>query len=132
MIDPKCGGRIRADHNAIVGAKVSSSNNAIMVHMPSHWAGTGRHIRAAATAPPNAHSVTTVAATEVSVRELAEMAARVVGCKAKLRFDSSKPDGTPRKLLDVTRLSDLGWRAKQGLSKAWRWPIAISPSAQVS
>ncbi len=63
MTDPKYGGRIRADHSAIVGAMVSRNSSTTSVHMPSHWAGTGRHIRAAAITPPSAHSVTTVAAT---------------------------------------------------------------------
>lgn len=52
---------------------------------------------------------------EVTIRELAEQAARTTGCAAKLRFDTSKPDGMPRKLLDVSRLHALGWRASIGL-----------------
>jgi GDP-L-fucose synthase len=52
---------------------------------------------------------------DVSIRELAETVMSVVGFKGKIVFDSSKPDGTPRKLLDVSRLADLGWRAKKGL-----------------
>lgn len=48
---------------------------------------------------------------DCSIRELAETVARVVGYEGKLVFDSSKPDGTSRKLLDVTRLKDMGWQA---------------------
>lgn len=48
---------------------------------------------------------------EVTIRQLAEMAAKTAGCNAKLRFDATKPDGMPRKLLDVSRLNLLGWRA---------------------
>jgi GDP-L-fucose synthase len=47
-----------------------------------------------------------------SVRELAELVAQVVGFEGKLVFDTSKPDGTPRKLMDVSRLSALGWRPR--------------------
>jgi GDP-L-fucose synthase len=60
---------------------------------------------------------------EVTIRELAEQAARTVGCTAKLRFDASKPDGMPRKLLDVSRLHALGWRASidlpEGMARAY-------------
>jgi GDP-L-fucose synthase len=53
--------------------------------------------------------------TDVTIRELAELMADVVGFKAELTFDSEKPDGTPRKLLDVSKLKALGWTAKIGL-----------------
>lgn len=52
---------------------------------------------------------------DVSIRELAETVADVVGWPGELRFDPSRPDGTPRKLLDVGRLTDLGWTASVGL-----------------
>ncbi len=52
---------------------------------------------------------------DVSIRELAETIARAVGFTGRMVFDASKPDGTPRKLLDVSRLTQLGWRAKVGL-----------------
>lgn len=48
---------------------------------------------------------------DVTIRELAEMIGRIVGFSGALRFDASKPDGTPRKLLDVSRLAKLGWTA---------------------
>ena len=47
--------------------------------------------------------------TDVTIRELAEMVQRVTGFDGQLVFDSSKPDGTPRKLMDVRRMHDLGW-----------------------
>jgi len=53
---------------------------------------------------------------DVSIRELAETVGAVVGYRGEIRFDTSKPDGTPRKLLDVSRLSGLGWRARIGLA----------------
>ena len=49
---------------------------------------------------------------DVSIRELAELVRRVVGFEGRIEWDSSKPDGTPRKLLDVGRLHALGWRAR--------------------
>jgi GDP-L-fucose synthase len=57
---------------------------------------------------------------DVTIRELAETIARVVGFEGKLVFDASKPDGTPRKLLDVSRLDVLGWKAKIGLEDGLR------------
>jgi GDP-L-fucose synthase len=50
-----------------------------------------------------------------TIRELAELVAQVVGFDGALTFDSSKPDGTPRKLLDISRLSGLGWQPKTSL-----------------
>lgn len=52
---------------------------------------------------------------DVTIRELAELIADVVGFHGEISFDASKPDGTPRKLLDVTRLSTLGWKPRVGL-----------------
>ncbi len=54
---------------------------------------------------------------DISIRELAETVMDVVGFSGKIVFDTSKPDGTPQKLLDITRLTKLGWRAKTGLRK---------------
>jgi GDP-L-fucose synthase len=52
---------------------------------------------------------------DMTIRELAELVARVVGFRGTLRFDASKPDGTPRKLLDVSRMQALGWMPKVGM-----------------
>ena len=52
---------------------------------------------------------------DVTIRELAETIMTVVGFKGDLMFDASKPDGMPRKLLDVSRLQKIGWQAKTGL-----------------
>lgn len=54
---------------------------------------------------------------DISIRELAELVARTVGYEGELTQDTSKPDGTPRKLLDVSRLSALGWHASIGLDE---------------
>jgi GDP-L-fucose synthase len=65
---------------------------------------------------------------EVSIRQLAETIAKVVGYQGELKFDPSKPDGTPRKLLDNSKLESMGWRAptglKDGLTAAYRWFVA--------
>jgi GDP-L-fucose synthase len=51
---------------------------------------------------------------DLTIRELAELVCEVVGFKGRLEFDGSKPDGTPRKLLDTTRMEKLGWRSRIG------------------
>ncbi len=62
---------------------------------------------------------------DVTIRELAELIGEVVGYKGELKFDTSKPDGTPRKLLDVTRIHEAGWRhsieLKEGLTRTYDW-----------
>lgn len=57
---------------------------------------------------------------DCTIRELAETLARVTGFTGKLVFDASKPDGTPRKLMDVSRLKALGWQASIGLEEGLR------------
>jgi len=65
---------------------------------------------------------------DVTIRELAETIRQVVGFEGEIRFDASKPDGTPRKLLDVSRLHSLGWRARidlrSGLEQTYEWFLA--------
>jgi GDP-L-fucose synthase len=62
---------------------------------------------------------------ELTIRELAETVADVVGFKGRVAFDATRPDGMPRKLLDVARLKALGWRAKtrlrEGLERTYAW-----------
>ena len=55
--------------------------------------------------------------TEVSIRQLAETIARIVGFEGEVRWDTSKPNGTPRKLMDSSRLFGLGWKPKVGLDE---------------
>ena len=57
---------------------------------------------------------------ELSVRDLAEMIAEVVQFDGDLRFDATKPDGTPLKMLDVSKLTALGWQAKMPLKEGIR------------
>jgi GDP-L-fucose synthase len=54
---------------------------------------------------------------DLTIAELANVVMKVVGFEGQLSFDTSKPDGTPRKLLDVSRANDLGWKAKVGLEE---------------
>lgn len=62
---------------------------------------------------------------DCTIRELTETVAKVVGYKRKIEWDTSKPDGAPRKLMDVSRLKKLGWEAEikleSGLSKSYDW-----------
>jgi GDP-L-fucose synthase len=57
---------------------------------------------------------------DLTIRDLAETVARIVGYDGDLEWDESKPDGTPRKLLDVTKLTDLGWKAEISLEEGVR------------
>ena len=62
---------------------------------------------------------------EISIRNLTEMMAEVTGYPGRISWDSSKPDGTPRKIMDNTRLHDLGWQPgvpiRQGVEKMYQW-----------
>lgn len=62
---------------------------------------------------------------EISIRELAECIKRIVGFKGELKFDITKPDGTPRKLLDVNKLENIGWKYKteldEGIKISYDW-----------
>jgi GDP-L-fucose synthase len=62
---------------------------------------------------------------DCTIRELAEIMKKVVGFEGKLVFDTSKPDGTPRKLMDVCRLKSQGWQAsislESGLQQTYQW-----------
>ncbi|HPH51876.1 MAG TPA: GDP-L-fucose synthase [Deltaproteobacteria bacterium] len=63
--------------------------------------------------------------TDLTIAELAGIVARVVGYGGEIRWDRTKPDGTPQKLLDVSRIHDLGWRAgvglEEGIQRTYRW-----------
>ena len=66
--------------------------------------------------------------TDLTIRELAQTLARVTGFTGRLVFDPSRPDGTPRKLMDVSRLRAMGWTARtgleEGLAATYRWFVA--------
>jgi GDP-L-fucose synthase len=71
---------------------------------------------------------------DVTIKELAETIARVVGYEGELQWDRSKPDGMPRKLLDVSRLNELGWKARtglvEGITSTYRWYVEQEGSAR--
>jgi GDP-L-fucose synthase len=71
---------------------------------------------------------------DLTIRELAEMVRDIVHPGAKLVFDASKPDGTPKKLLDVSRLHALGWRhripLREGVESSYRWFLENRESAR--
>jgi GDP-L-fucose synthase len=70
---------------------------------------------------------------DVSITELAELVRQVVGFEGAIVYDRSKPDGTPRKLLDVSRLHALGWRARiglrEGIEDTYAWYVGQAPAA---
>lgn len=72
---------------------------------------------------------------DVTIREVAELVAECIGFRGKLMFDTSKPDGTPRKLLNVSRLHALGWRhsisLREGVCSTYEWFLNNIESARV-
>ena len=68
---------------------------------------------------------------DITIRELAQLVADVVGFTGRLEFDASRPDGTPRKLLDTTRLTALGWQPRiplrEGIAGTYEWFRATMP-----
>lgn len=62
---------------------------------------------------------------DISIKELAVLISKMVGFTGKLKFDHSKPDGTPRKILDITKLRELGWQPSisldEGIENTWNW-----------
>jgi len=62
---------------------------------------------------------------DISIKELAEKIKNIVGYQGEIKFDTTKPDGTPRKLVDVSKINALGWKASisldEGLQKAYQW-----------
>tara|TARA_R110000851_G_scaffold325551_1_gene493578 strand:+ start:256 stop:1230 length:975 start_codon:yes stop_codon:yes gene_type:complete len=71
--------------------------------------------------------------TDVSILELAQMVAEVTGFQGRITTDPSKPDGTMRKLMDVSRLATMGWRARidlrDGITDAYRWYLDQAPGS---
>ncbi len=85
-----------------------------VIHLAQHYGGEGH--------------VNVGCGEDITIRALAELIAKVVGYEGGFTFDASKPDGTPRKLLDVGRLSALGWRPsiglEQGLRQTYDWYLS--------
>ena len=74
------------------------------------------------------------AGVDISIRELAELVREVVGFSGKIRFDTDKPDGAPRKLLDTSRLTALGWQPRidlrDGLASTYAWYLDNEATAR--
>jgi GDP-L-fucose synthase len=72
---------------------------------------------------------------DVTIRQLAQMVRDAVHPSARLEFDTSKPDGAPRKLLDVRRLHAMGWKhriqLKEGIASTYRWFLAHQADARL-
>jgi len=72
---------------------------------------------------------------DVTISEVAQLIGKIIGYEGELTYDSSKPDGTPRKLLDVSKLSALGWQAsielKAGLASTYDWFVEHVDSVRV-
>ncbi len=84
-----------------------------LVHLMKHYSGESH--------------VNVGTGTDISIAKLAELICVTVGFEGRLRYDHTKPDGTPRKLLDVAMLARLGWRARtpltDGLRRTYRWYV---------
>jgi len=67
---------------------------------------------------------------DISIADLASLVSGIVGFSGKIEYDSSKPDGTPRKLMDVSRINSLGWKYKtelpDGIRKAYEWFLTVN------
>lgn len=72
---------------------------------------------------------------DIAILDLARMVAEVTGYRGRIETDPSKPDGAPRKLMDVSRLAAMGWRAriglKAGIADAWRWYLENRATARL-
>jgi GDP-L-fucose synthase len=86
-----------------------------------------REVYQAQTQPLTSH-INVGTGQDVSIRELAQLIADVVDFPGELQFDPRKPDGAPRKLLEVSRLAEMGWTARiglrEGLESTYRWFLA--------
>lgn len=93
-----------------------------------------REVYAAHTQPMLSH-VNVGTGLDCTIRELAETIARVTGFRGRLAWDRGKPDGAPRKLMDVSRLAALGWKARigleDGLRDAYRWFLEHQAEARL-
>jgi GDP-L-fucose synthase len=68
---------------------------------------------------------------DLTIRELAERVKQVVGFEGEIAFDTSRPDGALQKLLDISRLREMGWKAQtpliEGVAKAYEWYLQSLP-----
>lgn len=100
-----------------------------MAEASVHVMELAQHAYSAQSLPMQSH-INVGAGVDISIGELAELIAKVLGFKGELKFDTSKPDGAPRKLLNVGRLKELGWQAKyslkEGLTETYQWYLQNS------
>jgi GDP-L-fucose synthase len=79
------------------------------------------------------HFVNVGTGQDLTIRELAELVGEIVGFRGELTFDATRPDGTPRKVLDVSRLESLGWRPRiplrEGIERTYRWFVEHGDAA---
>jgi GDP-L-fucose synthase len=72
---------------------------------------------------------------DLEIRELANLIAQVTGYSGEINWDTSKPDGTPRKLLDVSRINNLGWQSEikleQGIASTYEWYLQALESGSL-
>lgn len=91
-----------------------------------------REVYTAETKPMLSH-INVGTGTDISILELARIVAEITGFRGTISFDTTKPDGTPRKLLDVSRLERLGWRARialhDGIAQTYRWYLRETHAA---
>lgn len=90
------------------------------------------HQQYAAETKPNLSHINVGSGKDVSIKELASLVAQITNFKGKILTDPTKPDGTMRKLMDVSRLARLGWRARieleQGIEQTYRWFLSTGES----
>lgn len=83
---------------------------------------------------PHVSHINVGSGVDCSIRELSETVARVTGFEGRLVFDHTKPDGAPRKLLDISRLKGLGWSPtidlEEGLKDAYEWYLDHQATAR--
>ncbi len=93
--------------------------------------GLPKNIYEANTQPMLSH-INVGSGTDIAIAELASMIARVVGYKGRINYDTGKPDGTPRKLMDTSRLNHMGWHPaislEQGIKDTYSWYLDHLPA----
>lgn len=120
--------KLRGDHEVVVWGTGKPMREFLHV---DDMAAASIHVMNLDTATYQQHTQPTLShinigtSVDCTIRELAETLKRVIGLDAELTFDTSKPDGTPRKLMDVSRLKNLGWQAHvnlaAGLRQTYEW-----------
>jgi GDP-L-fucose synthase len=96
-----------------------------------HVMGLAPQVFAGATAPMQSH-LNVGSGVDISIRALAQLVGETVGFRGRIVFDARRPDGTPRKLLDVGKLQALGWRATMPLREGLRHTYAAFLEGQAS